>query len=183
MKNIRLGNFRLIRWVAESRLRKILLLATLGAAAIALATPPLGFILNQILAKGVITSNINENVQITRDQDGTVNPWGAEVQAHGATDFYMQHLVLAPGGYSGWHSHPGILIGTVTSGSIDFYDESCNKKTVNAGDVYFETGTAHGIANSGSVNADLSISYLIKHNAPRRVEENAPACAVNTPIP
>jgi quercetin dioxygenase-like cupin family protein len=183
MKNICLGNSQLFRWIWGSRSRKILVLAALGVATAAFATPPLGFILNQILAKGVITSNINENVQITRDQDGTVNPWGAEVQAHGATDFYMQHLVLAPGGYSGWHSHPGILIGTVTSGSIDFYDQNCIKKTVNAGDVYFETGTAHGIANSGSVNADLSISYLIKHNAPRRVEENAPACAVNTPIP
>src|SRR5579872_1579955 len=98
MKNIRSSNFRRVMWARGSRLRKMLLLTALGAVGIALATPPLGFIVNQILAKGVITSNINENVQITRDQDGTVNPWGAEVQAHGATDFYMQHLVLAPGG-------------------------------------------------------------------------------------
>jgi quercetin dioxygenase-like cupin family protein len=163
--------------------KKILLPAALGIAAVALATPPLGFILNQILAKGVISSNINENVQITRNQDGSVDPWGAEIQAHGATDFYMQHLVLAPGGYSGWHTHPGILVGTVTAGSIDFYDAKCQKHSVNVGEVYFEDGNVHGIANSGTVNADLSIAYLIKHDAPRRLEADAPSCAASTPIP
>ena len=91
--------------------------------------------------------------------------------------------MLAPGGYSGWHSHPGILIGTVVSGSIDLYDANCQKRSIGAGEVYFENGHVHGIANTGPVNADLSIAYLIKHNAPRRIEASAPTCAVSTPIP
>ena len=85
MKNIRLSNFCRVRSAAGSRLRKILLLTGLGAAGIALATPPpLGFIVNQILAKGTITSNINENVQITpgsgRNSQSlgsrSTSPWG-----------------------------------------------------------------------------------------------------------
>ncbi|MBS1859687.1 MAG: cupin domain-containing protein [Acidobacteria bacterium] len=162
---------------------KLIIPAVLGLAVLAIATPPVGFVLNQILAKGTYLDNINENVQVTRDQDGTVRPWGAEMQTHGATDFYVQHLVLAPGGYSGWHIHPGILVGTVTSGSIDFYNAQCEKHTVNAGEVYFEDGNVHGIANTGAVNADLSIAYLIKQGAPRRLEADAPTCAATTPIP
>jgi len=183
MSNLDLKNsktFQLIRRFATS---KILLPAGLGIGALALATPPAGFILNQILAKGVISSNINENVQITRNQDGSVAPWGAELQAHGATDFYVQHLVLVPGGYSGWHTHPGILVGTLTAGTIDFYNAKCEKHSVGAGEVYFEDGNVHGIVNTGTVNADLSIAYLIKHGAPRRLEADAPSCAVLTPIP
>ena len=180
MISLNLDNSERLRPARMPAARKILVAALLGMTAVALATPPLGFILNQILAKGVISSNISENVQITKSTD---SPWGAEVQTHGATDFYVQHLVLAPGGYSGWHVHPGILIGTLTAGSIDFYNEKCQKRTVGPGEVYFETGTTHGIYNAGSVDADLYISYLIKHGAPRRMESDAPACAVTTPIP
>lgn len=183
MISLNLGNADQVRPVPWFTARKALVPALLGIAAFALATPPLGFIVNTVLAKGVITRNINENLQITRDLDGNVKPWGAEIQTHGATDFYMHHLTLAPGGYSGWHTHPGILIGTVTAGSIDFYDENCQKKTVNTGDVYFESGTVHGIHNAGSVNADIWLSYFIKHDMPRRQDAAAPACAVTTPIP
>ncbi|MEO8053090.1 MAG: cupin domain-containing protein [Acidobacteriota bacterium] len=183
MISMHLSSARQAQPIRRFTARKILIPALLAIAALALATPPVGFIVNQILAKGVILRNINENVQITRNQDGSVDPWGVEVQAHGATDFYIQHLVLAPGGYSGRHSHPGVLIGTLTAGSIDLYDAQCRKHTINQGEVYFETGKVHGIHNPGSVNADLSISYLIKHDAPRRLEEDAPNCAVSTPIP
>jgi quercetin dioxygenase-like cupin family protein len=182
MKNIR-NNSRQFQSVWKGNARKIFLLLTLGIATVALATPPLGFIVNQILAKGVVPSDIRQQIEITRNPDGSVEPWEAELHAHGSTDFYIQHLVLAPGGYSGWHTHPGILIGTVTAGGIDFYDANCRKRSVAAGEVYFENGNVHGIVNTGSVNADLSIAYLIKHNAPRRLEADAPTCAVSTPIP
>jgi quercetin dioxygenase-like cupin family protein len=142
-----------------------------------------GILVNQILAQGVVPDNIHQQVEITRNADGSVDPWGAEVHTHGVTDTYVQHLVLAPGGYSGWHTHAGILIGTVVSGSIDFYDANCQKRTVGAGQVYFETDKVHGIINTGAAPAELYLSYLIKHNAPRRMEADAPACAASTGIP
>jgi quercetin dioxygenase-like cupin family protein len=173
MKHIRLG----------SRSRIIILLGAIGVAAVAvaLATPSSGFITNAILAMGVQPDNINQHVQITRNLDGSVDPWQVNVGAQGTTDFYVQHLTLAPGGYSGWHSHPGVLIGTVTSGSIDFYDANCQKRTVAAGEVFQENDGVHGIISAGG--ADLWITYLIKHTMPRRIDEAAPGCAWSTPIP
>lgn len=106
---------------------------------------------------------------IARDPDGKVEPWEAEVHTHGARDTYVQHLVLAPGGYSGWHTHPGILIATVVSGSVDFYDARCQKQSFGPGRCTFENGNVHAIANTASVNADLYLAYLSKHDSPRRL--------------
>jgi quercetin dioxygenase-like cupin family protein len=183
MKAISVFSSPLFQWAGKSKARKILLLAVFGIAVTALATPPLGFVLNQILAKGVVPNNIRLQTEITRDPDGSVEPWEAALHVDGATDTYVHHLILAPGGYSGWHTHPGILIATVVSGSIDFYDANCQKRSVPAGQVYFEADKVHAIRNTGAVNAEIYISYLIKHGSPRRVEADAPVCAPSTGIP
>jgi quercetin dioxygenase-like cupin family protein len=173
MKNIRLSN---------SRPRKILLLVALGMAAAALATPPLGFVVNQILAMGSVGDNISQQVQVPSSGDGG-QQWQLQLQAQGATDFYVQQLELAPGGYSGWHTHPGLLVGTVVSGAIDFYDANCQIHSFTSGQVFLENNQVHGIINTGSVDAVLSIAYLVKHNAARRMEADAPDCASTTGIP
>ncbi|HEV3198043.1 MAG TPA: cupin domain-containing protein [Bryobacteraceae bacterium] len=182
MRNICLGNLPQFQSIGGRRARNILPVV-LGVAAAALATPPMGFLVNQILAMGSTSDNINQQVQIAGAPDGSDQPWQLQLQAQGATDFYVQQLVTAPAGYSGWHTHPGILIGTVVSGAIDFYDANCQKRSFTAGQVFLENNQVHAIINTGSVNAELSIAYLVKHNAPRRSEADAPACAPSTGIP
>ena len=173
-------------WSRSLRLGRskwLLVLPVLVLAAKAWATPPLGFVLNQILASGFAADGISEHMQINKNPDGTSSPWQLVLQVQGDTDYYSQHLVLAPGGYSGWHSHPGVLVGAVKSGQVDFYDANCQKRTIGAGQVYTENDDVHAISNTGVVDADLYISYLVKHGAPRRREETAPSCAVDTGIP
>src|SRR5262245_21942360 len=81
----------------------VLAVLIIGAA---WATPSMGFLVNQILATGA-ADNINQQVQIARDPSAASDePWQVQLQAQGATDFYVQQLALAPGGYSGWHTHP-----------------------------------------------------------------------------
>jgi quercetin dioxygenase-like cupin family protein len=185
MKNISFGSSHGLHPTRGRRAKKILL-AVFGAtavAAVALATPPLGFVVNQILAMGSTPDNINQQVQMAAATDGSDGPWQLQLQAQGQTDLYVQQLVLAPGGYSGWHTHPGILMGTVVSGGIDFYDANCQKHSYAPGQVFLENNQVHAIINTGPVNTELSISYLVKHNAPRRSEADAPACAATTGIP
>ena len=171
------------RFLRLGRSKWLWVLPVLVLAAKAWATPPLGFVLNQILASGVAADGISEHMQINKNPDGTSSPWQLVLQVQGDTDYYSQHLVLAPGGYSGWHSHPGVLVGAVKSGQVDFYDANCQKRTIGAGQVYTENDDVHAISNTGVVDADLYISYLVKHGAPRRREEAAPSCAVDTGIP
>lgn len=159
----------------------------LSITTVALATPPVGFILNQIVAKGTALADISEILHVSTDPstggDAEDEDWQLNLRTQGATDFYVQHIVVGPGGYSGWHTHPGLLVGTVVSGSIDFYNANCQKRSFSAGQVFTENTEVRAIINTGAVNADLSIAYLIKHNLPRRIEADAPACAPSTGIP
>ena len=161
----------------------LLVWAALALGAKVWATPSFGFITNETLASGVAADGISEHMQINKNPHGSVAPWQLQLQVQGDTDYYSHHIVLAPGGYSGWHSHPGLLIAAVKSGQIDFYNANCEKQTIQAGQVYTEDDNVHAIANTGTADADLYLTFLVKHGAPRRRDEPAPACAVDTPIP
>lgn len=177
---------QLIHWSRSLRFGRwtsILAIAAVVLATRAWATPSVGFVVNQILASGVAMDGISQHMQINKNRDGSKAPWQLQLQVQGDTDHFSQHLVLAPGGYSGWHSHPGLLIGTVRSGLVEFYDADCQKRTVGAGQLYTENDEVHAIINAGSVDADLYITYLVKHGQPRRLDEAAPECAIDTPIP
>src|SRR2546423_244329 len=39
----------------------------------------------------------------------------------------IQQLIIAPGGYSGWHAHPGGGVTFVQAGTLSLYDGSCAK--------------------------------------------------------
>lgn len=147
------------------------------------ATPPLGFVVNQILASGFSPRHISEHVQLHKSADGTRDHWQLQLQVQGDTDYYSQNLVLSAGGYSGWHSHPGLLVGAVKSGAIEFYDARCQRRHIAAGQVFTEDDAVHAIKNVGGEEAVLYISYLVQHGAPRRIDEAAPACSSQTGIP
>lgn len=161
----------------------IILLAGLGVVAAALATTASGLTVTT-MATGTAPDNINQHVQANKNQDGSVNPWQIHVGAQGESDVRMLRLELAAGGHSGWHSHPGLVIGIVKTGSIDLYDANCQKRTVTVGGVFIENDHVHGlITTPGTGAAELWLTFLTKHNAPRRIDEAAPACAWTTGIP
>jgi hypothetical protein len=85
----------------ERRSRKILPLLALVIVAGVLATPPVGFLVNQILATGATLDNISQQIQMDSTPDGSDEHWQLQLQAQGASDFYVQQLVVTPGGYSG----------------------------------------------------------------------------------
>jgi quercetin dioxygenase-like cupin family protein len=184
-------NFRAIVIKLDKPMKgKILLAFVLSVAVGALATPPFGVLLNQIVAMGTASEDIKEELHVAstnasgdQKEGAGDQEWLLHLRTHGASDFYVQQLVLAPGGYSGWHTHPGLLVGTVVSGAIDFYDANCEKRSFNEGQVFTENTEVHAIKNPGTVNTTLSIAYLIRHGEPRRVEAAAPDCASSTGIP
>lgn len=155
---------------------------TIALAVRAWATPASGLILNT-LTTAVAANGISEHLQVSRNPNGSVTPWQLQMQAQGDTDYILAHLEIPPGGHSGWHSHPGILVAAVKSGQIDFYDENCVMSRIGSGGVYTENDKVHGIYNSGNETAELYITFLVKHGAGRRLDEAAPSCASLTPIP
>jgi quercetin dioxygenase-like cupin family protein len=155
---------------------------TIVLAARAWATPASGLILDT-LTTAVAANGISEHLQVSKNPNGSVTPWQLQMQAQGQTDYILAHLQIPPGGHSGWHSHPGVLVAAVKSGQIDFYDQSCTATRIAAGGVYTENNSVHAIYNSGNETAELYITFLVKHGAGRRLDEPAPSCASLTPIP
>ena len=77
-------------------------------------------------------------------------------------DIVVTENSFAPGGYSGWHSHPGKVVIAVQRGSITLYrgdDPTCTGKTYTAGQVFIERpgvvyfGRNESATTSAMVNA------------------------------
>ena len=153
-----------------------MLAVSLLAPALAIATPPAGVVSNVILAQGATTGPMREH--ITRD-----NNWAVRLESEGDSEFYVQDLVVGPKGYTGWHSHPGLLMITVKEGAIDFYDQHCLKRTYAAGQSFIEAAEPHNAMNSSPHNARLLVAYIIKKGEPRRLEAPQPKCGETLGIP
>jgi quercetin dioxygenase-like cupin family protein len=81
------------------------------------------------------------------------------------------------GGENGWHSHPGLVAVTITEGTIEWYDASCNKTIYTAGDSWFEGSQVHSFKNIGTGPATLVGTFVVSKGATLRLDQPAPACA------
>jgi quercetin dioxygenase-like cupin family protein len=156
------------------------LLTTLACAVVAptlaFGTPPAGVVSNVIIAQGATLAPVKERADVG-------GSWTAQLEDKGQSEFFFQDLVVGPGGYTGWHSHPGILLITVKEGSLEFYDKDCAKHTYTAGQSFTEGAEPHAAMNRGTGNARLLVAYIVKTGEPRRIEAPQPACGATLGIP
>ena len=151
-------------------------------AAIVRATPTVGQIFS-ILSTGNTNAGIIAHSRVplppapgvTSDEDA--DEWIAHFYTNGPTTFRVLDVTLVPGGHTGWHSHPAILLSNMISGSIEWYDVHCNKHVYNAGDSWTENTAIHDVQNVGTTNARFMITYVIAKGQPRRIDQPAPAFA------
>jgi len=151
------------------------------------ATPVVGLLVGTILSSGTINDEIKLRVRVplppvvvgnSGENEDQEDEWTAELYTSGPSNFIVQDVVYAPGGHTGWHSHPGILLSSVISGSIEWYDSRCRKHVYNAGDSLTETTQTHYVRNVDTVNnAHFMVTYVIAKGQPRRIDQPAPACA------
>ena len=133
------------------------------------ATPPIGVLSNIILAGPIVFDKITA---LNHTPDYT-----AVVKTTGESDTYVQDLTIAPGGYSGWHSHPGHSFVMVRSGTASFYQaaDPATPQVYSAGTGFVEEpGDVHNAVNEGDTDLELVVFYLLPKGAPRRIDEPAP---------
>lgn len=108
--------------------------------------------------------------------------WHSSQRTRGDSDLYVQSNVWIPGGTSGWHTHPGHSLITVTAGAVTAYeghDPACTPTTYTVGMTFVDEGGdhVHVIRNEGAVEARTITVQLLPAGAPRRVDAPAnPAC-------
>lgn len=101
------------------------------------------------------------------------------VDASGQTEVVYQRVTIQPGGYTGWHSHPGPLLVVVESGTLTHYDEHCGVETYTAGQAFVEVPGhehVHMGENLGPVAVVLDVTYVVPAGSSLRVDAPAPSC-------
>ena len=106
------------------------------AAAAALGSPPFQFVTTNLVSEAELKNPVHVNSD--RIKFKTKRP----------VDVRVQEVDIAPGGRSGWHHHPGIVIVAVETGTVTVFDASCNTTTYGVGSpngsVFVESGDHPG---------------------------------------
>jgi len=107
------------------------------------------------------------------------NFWSARIRTHGASDIYVVDNKFAPGGTSGWHSHPGPSLISVVSGTITNYlgdDPTCTGHPYSAGSGFTDPGGSdvHMLRNEGSVPAETIAVQFLPTGADRKIDKPDP---------
>ena len=150
-----------------------------------MATAPSGFTSTSLAVGRVGEIDVN-NLAVSDDPseaNSKKNVWHSLQKTKGASDLYVQSNVWAPGGTSGWHTHPGHSLITVTAGAVTAYeghDASCTPTVYTVGMTFVDEGGdhVHVLRNEGTVEARTITVQLIPAGAPRRIDAaGSPGCA------
>jgi quercetin dioxygenase-like cupin family protein len=136
---------------------------------------------------GVLVSNVVARAGFADPTDlkFKVGGQGKEVMnVPNARETVMQQVVIAPGGYTGWHTHPGPVLVLVKAGALTLYsseDPTCTGRTYTVGQSFIDPGQGHVHIgrNEGSENLEIWSAYFdVPPGAPFRIDAPSPGnCA------
>jgi hypothetical protein len=145
----------------------VAVIGTLGAAVV-LGNPG-----SNVAITTFVTANFDHAVHLNSDR--------VKFQTKDLTDVRIQQLIFAPGGRSGWHHHPGIVIVTVQSGALTLWESDCSSQTYGPGlpngAVFAEGGDSPQEVTSAG-GATVYAMFVAPSNDPpiTRVEDDAISC-------
>ena len=172
--------------------RKLLLTAVLGTLILAAApyvgkvqATPASRFSGTTLAVGRFEDIDVNSHQFPDDpaRPGAKNLWLSLQKTNGLSDLYVQSNLWEVGGTTGWHTHPGHSLITVTAGTVTAYegnDPTCTPHVYTVGMGFVDEGGdhVHVIRNEGSVDARTVAVQLIPAGASRRIDAPGnPACS------
>jgi hypothetical protein len=153
------------KWIASTV--AVAVIGTL-AAAVALASPGSGVAITTF-----VTADFDHAVHFNSDR--------VKFQTKDPTDVRIQELIFEPGGFSGWHHHPGVVIVTVQSGTLTLWESDCSSQTYGPGlpngAVFAEGGDSpQQVTSSGG--ATVYAAFIAPSQDPpvTRIEDDAISC-------
>ena len=101
--------------------------------------------------------------------------WLSWQKTKGSSDLYVQSNVWQPGGSTGWHTHPGHSLITVTAGTLTAYegnDPDCKPHVFTTGMGFVDPGGdhVHIVRNESTDVAETVVVQLIPAGQPRRID-------------
>lgn len=131
------------------------------------ATPASGFVGTQLL-KGQFG---DLNIKLKSDS------FDIKLDTKGDSDIYVTRNAIAVGGQSGWHTHPGPSLVTVTIGEIVAYDSDlCTPIHYGTGATFVDPGGGHVhlLRNESSAVAETIAVQFVPRDAARRIDAPTP---------
>jgi len=127
----------------------LVLTFTVAFAGTALATHAVGFV-SEPLARGTMSESVHYNTGEVKFQ--TKDP----------VDFVHRKLTIGASGTSRWHTHPGVVLITVQSGTLTRYYEDCSFDVYGAGESFTEGGDHAGLVrNETTTPAVTYLTYVV----------------------
>jgi hypothetical protein len=152
---------------AARRLGMVGLLAVLSGA-VALATSSFG------TSQTTVANSLLTDIDI----DAKRPDWKASLKVKGVSDVFVTSNSAIPGGHSGWHSHPGLSVVSVTQGAVWLYDAddpSCAPTIVPAGYGFVEAGDhVHILRNEGAIDARWTTTSIRPAGSAGRIDQPNP---------
>ena len=145
-----------------------LVACAVGVAAleVARATPPRG-VTGHTIVGPVVLDEIDVKSETETHE--------VELKTRGLSDAYVAYRRIAPGGHTGWHSHPGPVFVLVQAGTATVYDTDFAKAVYPAGTGFVEKpGHADIVVNEGDIDLEFIAVFLVPRGAAPRIEEPAP---------
>jgi len=120
--------------------------------------------------------------------------WDLKTMVKGNSDVYIVQNTFPVGAHTGWHTHPGPSLVTVTAGTITAYEAdapNCTPKIYHTGDSFTDLGCGdvHLLRNEGPVCAVTIAVQIVPAGQPRKIDAAQPAscptfaCSSPTPTP
>jgi quercetin dioxygenase-like cupin family protein len=153
----------------------LIALALVALAAPAVATPPEGILSAIVFARASFADPTDVKFKINLP-----GPGREVIRVNNSQETVVQQIVIAPGGHTGWHSHPGPVVVLIKSGEMSFYDSedpTCTVRTYSVGEAFIDSGQGHvHIArNEGTENLELWATYFdVPPGGPFRIDADNP---------
>ena len=99
------------------------------------------------------------------------------------TDVWLRRIDVAPGGYTGWHWHEGVVYGYVAAGTLTRVFADCSEAVDGAGTLFEEVrgeNAVHQGVNGQDDVLTLFVVYTAEQGAPTTLDSEAPACAADS---
>lgn len=105
---------------------------------------------------------------------------GGPIEVERGTDVVVDSVAMAPGGTTGWHTHPGPEIVLVTRGTLTFRRSDgvrCVTEEVSSGQAFLgaAAGELHAAHNAGSEPVEfLATFFNVPNGGPPRTDAHPP---------
>lgn len=120
---------------------------------------PSGFSADVLAPHSTFPDEVQARFRVRYDSGGKLDS-----RLRDASSVVLARVTWAPGGTSGWHTHPGPVVVTVTEGEVEVTNaDDCVARTYRAGEAFLDPGqgNVHVAANpSGSEDAVAYATFL-----------------------